>query len=60
MIAGLGWVAVTGPGLCRVRVTVPKGTSVTVRQSLLPFEVQTTQVSYTGGKFHQKGGKYFR
>lgn len=54
VIAGLGWVAVTGPGMCKVRVTVPEGTAVDVRPSLLPFEAMSTTVKFTGGRLLRK------
>lgn len=50
VIAGLGWVAVTGPGLAKVRITVPVGTSVSIRPSFLPYEAPSTTVGFTGGK----------
>mmetsp|Transcript_20334 Transcript_20334/g.45212 ORF Transcript_20334/g.45212 Transcript_20334/m.45212 type:complete len:280 (+) Transcript_20334:779-1618(+) len=54
VIAGLGWVAITGPGIARVRVTVPEGTAVGVRPSLLPFEAPHTTVRFTGGRLARK------
>lgn len=57
-MAGLGWVAVSGPGVARVRVTVPEGTAVGIRPSLMPFEANTTTASFTGGKFGRKTAKH--
>ena len=54
VIAGLGWVAVTGTGTCKVKVTVPSGTFVGVRPSLMPFEAPRTTVSFTGGRIEKK------
>lgn len=57
MIAGLGWISVTGPGVAHVRVTAPAGAGVTLRPSLLPFEATETTVKYTGGKLARKSKK---
>ena len=38
-LRGLGWVAVTGAGVAKVRVGVPKGIGITVRPPLMPFDV---------------------
>ncbi len=57
MVAGLGWVAVTGPGTCKVKVTVPKGTDVVLRDPLLPFEAKFTTASFSGGRIIKKSSK---
>eukprot|EP01034_Spumella_vulgaris_P022584 gene22584-28717_t len=57
VVAGLGWVAISGPGVAKVRVTVPEGTSVGIRPSLMPFEATTTTVNYTGGRLSRKSKK---
>ena len=57
MIAGLGWVAVTGSGVAELKVTVPKGTDVTARRSLLPFEAASTTVKFTGGRLLKRSGR---
>ena len=57
VIAGLGWVSITGPGVCKIKVTVPKGTTVTVRPPLLPFEARETTVKFTGGKLLKRSKK---
>ena len=54
VIAGLGWVAITGTGVCRVKVTVPVGTSVGLRSSLMPFEASHSTVKFTGGRIEKK------
>jgi ribosome biogenesis GTPase A len=41
VICGLGWVTITGAGDCRVRVTVPKGVELELREPLMPFDVRT-------------------
>lgn len=56
-IAGLGWVSITGPGICKVKATVPQNTSVTVRSPLLPFEASHTTARFTGGKLLKKSKK---
>ena len=50
VLAGLGWVSVTGAGPCTIRVTVPNGTLVTQRQPLLPFESHTSSAKFSGGR----------
>lgn len=57
MIAGLGWVSITGSGECRVKVTVPSGTSVSTREALLPYEVAGSTASFTGGRIDKKAKK---
>ncbi|EKX39324.1 hypothetical protein GUITHDRAFT_114525 [Guillardia theta CCMP2712] len=49
VIAGFGWVALTGIGPVRVRVLAPKGVGVTRRSPLMPFEARTSTESYSGG-----------
>ncbi|CAE7493574.1 BPG2, partial [Symbiodinium microadriaticum] len=55
-IGGLGFVSVTGPGMFQIKVSVPKGTSVTVRDPMLPFEASKTSVRHTGTRFIRKCG----
>ena len=57
VIAGLGWISITGAGPCKVKITVPVGTSVYVRPALMPFEVYRTTATFTGGKFRKRGRK---
>ena len=63
VIAGLGWVAITGTGKCKVKVTVPVGTAVELRNSLMPFEATHTTATFTGGRIEKKsrraGGKNY-
>jgi ribosome biogenesis GTPase A len=54
VIAGLGWIAVTGTGKCKVKVTVPTGTGVTLRSSLMPFEASHSTAKFTGGRIEKK------
>jgi ribosome biogenesis GTPase A len=48
VIAGLGWVSITGTGLCKVKVSVPQDTSIGTRPSLLPYEAPRTTAKFTG------------
>lgn len=57
VIAGLGWVSVTGPGECTVAVTVPEGVSVVTRPALLPNEASHSTASFTGGRLEKKSRK---
>jgi hypothetical protein len=54
VIAGLGWVAITGAGSCHLKVSVPGNTTVSRRPSLLPFESRSTGVKFTGGRLVKK------
>ena len=56
-LAGLGWVAVTGPGKAQIEVSVPKGVGVTVRPPLMPFDIWEVASGYTGSKGVRKMGK---
>ena len=57
VIAGLGWISITGPGVCRVKVSVPEGTSVGLRTPLLPFEASHTTAKFTGGRIQKRSKK---
>jgi hypothetical protein len=57
VLPGLGWVAITGCGPLKVTLKVPQDMEVTTRQSLLPFETQTTTAKFTGSKLNKKSGK---
>jgi len=57
VITGLGWIAITGAGSCRVKVSVPGDTVVSRRPSLLPFESRSTGVKFTGGRLIKKSAK---
>jgi hypothetical protein len=57
VIAGLGWISITGPGILRIKVTVPEGTSVGLRTPLLPFEAQHSTVKFSGGRLQKKSKK---
>eukprot|EP00546_Thalassionema_frauenfeldii_P012250 CAMPEP_0178920776 /NCGR_PEP_ID=MMETSP0786-20121207/15187_1 /TAXON_ID=186022 /ORGANISM="Thalassionema frauenfeldii, Strain CCMP 1798" /LENGTH=663 /DNA_ID=CAMNT_0020594869 /DNA_START=208 /DNA_END=2199 /DNA_ORIENTATION=- len=54
VLCGLGWVAVTGAGVARIRITVPKGIIVSVRPPLMPFDVWEVASRYTGGRAVRK------
>jgi len=56
-LSGLGWVAVTGPGIAKVTVFVPKKIKVSVRPPLMPFDIWESTAKFTGGKIFRKGGK---
>ena len=49
VLAGLGWVAVTGHGEVKIRVLAPEGVGVMQREPLMPFEARTSTESYRGG-----------
>jgi len=57
VIAGLGWVSITGTGECTIRVTVPAGTGVNQRPALLPYEASHSTAKYTGGRIVRKSKK---
>lgn len=56
-LRGIGWVAVTGAGIAKVRIGVPEGIGVTVRPPLMPFDMWEATAKYTGGRTVRKGGK---
>lgn len=56
-LTGLGWVAVTGAGSVKVKVSVPKGVGVAVRPPLMPFDIWEVAAKYTGAKAVRKVGK---
>lgn len=49
-IRGLGWVAVTGAGCARIRVSVPEKVGVSVRPPLMPYDIWDSAASFTGGR----------
>jgi hypothetical protein len=55
-LTGLGWVAVTGAGSVKVKVSVPKGIGVSVRPPLMPFDIWEVASKYTGAKATRKSG----
>ncbi|CAM9752959.1 unnamed protein product [Ectocarpus sp. 13 AM-2016] len=57
VIAGLGWVSVTGAGPVTVRVWAPRGVLVMAREPLLPYESWETTAKFTGGSTVKKGRK---
>lgn len=56
-LRGLGWVAVTGAGAAKVRISVPKGIGFSVRPPLMPFDVWDATAKYTGGRAVRKSSK---
>jgi len=56
-LTGLGWVAVTGAGVAKVKISVPRGIGVSIRPPLMPFDVWEVAASYTGGKAVRKSTK---
>lgn len=56
-LRGLGWVAVTGVGVAKVRISVPKGIGFAVRPPLMPFDVWEATAKYTGGRAVRKSTK---
>jgi ribosome biogenesis GTPase A len=60
VIAGLGWVSVTGSGSCTILVRTPQGTKVDVRPAFMPFEATRSTASFSGGRLVQKKGKKSR
>lgn len=56
-LTGLGWVAVTGAGTAKVKVSVPKGIFVSVRPPLMPHDIWETTAKYTGGRAVRKTTK---
>lgn len=56
-LCGLGWVSVTGAGLAKVRITVPKDIGVAVRPPLMPFDIWEVASRYTGGRAVRKVSK---
>lgn len=59
VIAGLGWMSITGPGpeSFLIKVTAPRGTTVRSRDPIMPFEARETTVVHTGGRFVKKSSK---
>lgn len=57
VIAGLGWVSITGVGRYKIKISVPVGTSVTIRPALMPFEASHSMAVFTGGKITRRGRK---
>lgn len=56
-LTGLGWVAVTGAGTATVKVTVPKGVTVSLRPPLMPFDIWDSTAKYTGSRAVRKTTK---
>jgi hypothetical protein len=56
-LRGLGWFAVTGPGVAKLRISVPKGTGISVRPPLMPFDALESAARYTGGRATRKSTK---
>lgn len=56
-LTGLGWVAVSGVGTVKVKVSVPKGIGVSVRPPLMPFDIWDVASKYTGTKAVRRAGR---
>lgn len=56
-LTGLGWIAVTGAGSAKIKVSVPEGIGVSVRPPLMPFDVWESTAKYTGSKAVRKSTK---
>jgi hypothetical protein len=56
-LTGLGWIAVTGAGSVKVRISVPKGIGIAVRPPLMPFDIWEVAAKYTGSKAVRKTTK---
>jgi len=56
-LTGLGWIAVTGAGTAKVKVSVPKGIGVAVRPPLMPMDIWESTAKYTGGRAVRKSTK---
>jgi 30S ribosome assembly GTPase len=56
-LTGLGWIAVTGVGVASVRVSVPKGVTVSSRPPLMPFDIWESTAKYTGSRAVRKTTK---
>jgi hypothetical protein len=56
-LTGLGWVAVTGAGSVKVKISVPKGIGISVRPPLMPFDMWEVAAKYTGSRAVRKSGK---
>jgi hypothetical protein len=57
VIPGIGWIAITGAGTAKIRVTAPNGTDISTRPSLLPFEAQYSTAKFTGSKILKKSSR---
>ncbi len=56
-LSGLGWVAVTGAGSVKVKISVPKGIGLSIRPPLMPFDIWEVAAKYTGSKAIRKSTK---
>jgi hypothetical protein len=56
-LTGLGWIAVTGAGTAKVKISVPKGIGVSVRPPLMPMDIWESTAKYTGGRAVRKSTK---
>ena len=56
-LTGLGWVAVTGAGRAKVKISVPKGVGISLRPPLMPFDIWEVAAKYTGAKAVRKPSK---
>jgi len=56
-LTGLGWIAVTGAGRAKLRISVPKGIGISVRPPLMPYDIWEVAARYTGSKAVRKPTK---
>lgn len=56
-LTGLGWIAVTGAGRVKLRISVPKGIGISVRPPLMPYDIWEVAAKYTGAKAVRKPTK---
>jgi len=56
-LTGLGWIAVTGAGRAKLKISVPKGIGISVRPPLMPFDIWEVAAKYTGAKAVRKASK---
>ena len=56
-LTGLGWVAVTGAGSAKVKISVPQGIGVLVRPPLMPFDIWEVASRYTGARSVRKSSR---
>lgn len=56
-LTGLGWIAVTGAGKVKLKISVPKGIGIAVRPPLMPFDIWEVAARYTGSKAVRKTTK---
>lgn len=56
-LTGLGWIAVTGAGRAKLRISVPRGIGISVRPPLMPYDIWEVASKYTGARAIRKTTK---